>query len=255
MLKGLAVLCLLGSLQAQQPPALKERPEAPPGALQVDPGTHILLNMINSISTKQAVVGDRLYLETAFPVIVNGKVAVPQGSWVTGTVTDVRRAGHVKGRAELEVRFDSLTLPNGVTRSFKSELGALDARNEGKLDRESSKIKGPGDKSGDAQTVIRTTAQGAAIGTGIGAAAGHLGGGGVIGVAGGAAAGLIGVLATRGPDATLPRGSTVEMILDRPLIYTLADLDLTGAPPHAPLAEGALPEAKKSGWNKVISPF
>jgi len=188
-------------------------------------------------------------------VIVNGKVAVPQGSWVTGTVTDVRRAGHVKGRAELEVRFDSLTLPNGVTRSFKSELGALDARNEGKLDRESSKIKGPGDKSGDAQTVIRTTAQGAAIGTGIGAAAGHLGGGGVIGVAGGAAAGLIGVLATRGPDATLPRGSTVEMILDRPLIYTLADLDLTGAPPHAPLAEGALPEAKKSGWNKVISPF
>jgi len=256
MRKSLAFFCLLGCLQAQQqpaqPPALKERPAAvPPDAVQVEAGTHILLNMINSISTKQAVVGDRLYLETAFPVIVNGKVIVPQGSWVTGTVTDVR-APHrgMKGRhGELEVRFDSLTLPNGVTRNFRSDLGSLDARNEGKLEREKSGIKGPGDKADATRTVIGTTAEGAAIGTGIGAAAGHLGGGSLIGLGAGATGGLIGVLASRGPDATLPRGSTVEMVLDRPLVYEPAELNLAGAPPHAALSEGTLPPAKaRTGW-------
>jgi type IV secretion system protein VirB10 len=252
MFKSLLAFCLLGYLQAQQP-VLKERPVAPADAVQVDSGTHILLNMINSVSTKQAVVGDRIYLETAFPVIANGKIIVPQGSWVTGTVTQVKRPGRVKGRGELEVRFDSLTLPNGVTRNFRSDLGALDATNSGTLDRENSKVKGPGDKAGDAGTVVRTTAEGAAIGTGIGAAAGHIGTGSLIGLAGGAAGGLIGVLASRGPDAMLPRGSSVEMVLDRPLVYTPAELDLTGAPPRGTTFVQSPPVEQKRGW--PTSPF
>ncbi len=272
MLRSFSFLCLMGSClsspalllaqnpasagpgaappQVQSPAALKERPPAPAGTYQVDPGTHILLNMINSVSTKQALVGDRIYLETAFPVIANGKIVVPQGSWVTGTVTEVTRPRRVKGRGELQVRFDSLTLPNGVTRSFKADLGSLDSRNNETLQREGSKIKGAGDKKGDTETVIRTTAEGAGIGTAVGAAAGHIGTGSLIGLAAGGAGGLIGVLATRGPEATLPRGSTVEMVLDRPLIYNSADLDLSNAPPHAPLSEGYPPAQKQtSGWN------
>ena len=252
MSKGLVAFCFLGYLQAQQP-ALKERPAAPPDAVQVDSGTHILLNMINSVSTKQAVVGDRIYLETAFPVIANGKIIVPQGSWVTGTVTEVRRPGRVKGRGELEVRFDSLTLPNGVTRNFRSDLGALDATNSGTLDRESGKVKGPGDKAGDAGTVVRSTAEGAAIGTAVGAATGHIGTGSVIGLAGGAVGGLIGVLASRGPDAVLPRGSSVEMVLDRPLVYTPGELDLSASPQRGTTFIQSPPAEKKRGWPS--SPF
>src|SRR5690348_10379651 len=78
----------------------------------VETGTRIPLSMINSVSTKSATEGDRLYLETVFPVVVSGRVVVPAGSYVTGTFTEVKRAGRVKGRAELYVRFDSLTLPN-----------------------------------------------------------------------------------------------------------------------------------------------
>jgi type IV secretion system protein VirB10 len=208
--------------------------------------------MINSVSTKQAVVGDRIYLETAFPVIANSKIIVPQGSWVTGTITEVKRPGRAKGRGELQVRFDSLTLPNGVTRSFKADLGSLDSRNNESLEREGSKIKSPGDKKGDADTIIRTTAEGAGIGTAVGAAAGHLGTGGLIGLAAGGTGGLIGVLMSRGPEATLPRGSTVEMVLDRPLIYNLSDLDLSNAPPHAPLSEGYAPAQKQT---RALSPF
>lgn len=253
MLRTLAVLCfiaggaLLPAQTASPDNGLKERPTPPPGTFQVDSGTHILLNMINSVSTKQAVVGDRIYLETAFPVITSGKIIVPQGSWVTGTVTEVKRPGRAKGRGELQVRFDSLTLPNGVSRSFRADLGSLDARNDGSLQREDSKIKGAGDKKGDTETVIRTTAEGAGIGTAVGAAAGHIGSGSLIGLGAGAAGGLIGVLASRGPDATLPRGSTVEMVLDRPLIYNVSELDQSNAPQHAPLSEGYAPAQKQTG--------
>jgi hypothetical protein len=71
----------------------------------------------------------------------------------------------------------------------------------------------------------------------------------------GAAAGFVGVLLMRGLDATLTRGSTVEMILDRPLVFRAEDLDLSKAPPQAALTEGAPPATqKKSGWSPTI-PF
>jgi hypothetical protein len=239
MLQRVVIFCLIGSSAfAQTTDGLKQRPEPPAGAYQVQTGTHVLLSMVNSVSTKQAIEGDRIYLQTAFPVMVSGRIVIPQGSWVTGTITQVKRPGRVKGRGELQVRFDSLVLPNGVSRDFRADLGALDARNDGTLKREQSEIKGPGDKKGDVRTVATTTAEGAAIGTAVGAASGHLGGGSLIGLGAGAAAGLIGVLSSRGPDAVLDRGSTVEMVLDRPLSFTNSDLDLTGSPAAAALPEG-----------------
>jgi type IV secretion system protein VirB10 len=249
---SLTFLLAVALLSAQQPeqPALKDRPAPAPGTYQVDPGTRILLNMINSVSTKQAAVGDRLYLETAFPIVSSGHIVIPQGSWVSGTITDVKKPGRVKGRGELQIRFDSLTLANGVTKSFKSDLGSLDARQSETLKREDSKIKGAGGKKDDADTVIGTTVAGGAVGTGIGAAAGHLGAGSAVGLGAGAAAGLVSVLLTRGPDATLTKGSTVEMVLDRPLTFTPEDLDFSKAPPRATLSDGQPPTTQKStGWS------
>jgi hypothetical protein len=238
-----------------QPPAqtgLKQReplnqPATPPNEFKVDSGTRILLNMINSVSTKTAMVGDRIYLETAFPVMASGHIVVPQGSWVTGTVVEVKRPGRVKGRGELSVRFDSLTLPNGVSRNFHSGLGSLDGRAEETLDKEHDTIKSAGNKQGDVNTVIDTTLAGAGIGSAVGAAAGHVGAGAGIGVAAGAAAGLIGVLVSRGPDAMLTRGTNVEMVLDRPLEYQVADLDFSHAPPSRALTDGQGPQQTNKG--------
>lgn len=257
MIKSLAACCLTAGLMLGQQPAdstLKQRPAQAQGVFQVDPGTRILLNMINSVSTKQALVGDRLYLETAFPIVSNGHIIVPQGSWVTGTITEVKKPGRVKGKGELQVRFDSLTLPNGVTKTFKSDLGSLDARQNETLKREDNTIKGPGGKKDDADTVIGTTVAGGAVGAGVGAAAGHFGSGSAIGLGAGAAAGLIGVLVSRGPDATLTKGSTVEMILDRPLVFTAEDLDMSKAPPRAALSDGAPPTTDKKNWS-ITHPF
>src|SRR3954451_22761908 len=95
---------------AQIPAA--EAPKA--GEYTVVPGTKIPLSLINTISTKHSAEGDRVYLETAFPVLADGRIVIPVGSYVAGTVTQIKKPGRMKGRGELYVRFDSLTLPNGV---------------------------------------------------------------------------------------------------------------------------------------------
>ena len=212
----------------------KVRQETPTdGSYQIPSGTHILLSMINSVSTKATSVGDRIYLSTAFPVMAKNRIVIPQGSWVTGTVTEIKRPGRVKGRGELKVRFDSLTLPNGVTRDFNSNLGAVDPAENETLGHEDGKITGPGNKKGDLGTVVGSTAAGTVIGSGVGAAAGNVERGAGIGVGTGAAAGLLGVLMTRGPDATLTKGSTVEMVLDRGISFSESDLNFDTAPPRA----------------------
>jgi type IV secretion system protein VirB10 len=191
----------------------------------VERGTRVPLSLINSVSTKHASPGDRLYLETVFPILVNGRIVIPPGSWVAGTVTDVKRPGRIKGRGELYVRFDSLTLPNGTTRDFRARIGALDGRASETLDKDEGKIKGDSNKGGDARTAGESAAAGASIGVIGGAAAGRPGMGAAIGGIAGAAAGLVGVLLTRGPDAMLTRGETLDMVLDRDLRYTGADLE------------------------------
>jgi len=222
-----AFLCVALPVCAQLKPRTDAQPE--PGSYRIEPGTHILLSMINSVSTKHAVAGDRIYLQTAFPVMSGGRIVIPAGSYVIGTISEVKRPGRVKGRGEFRVNFDSLTLPNGTTRNFHSDLGAIDQAGSETLRREQSKVTGGGNKAGDVETVARTTTEGTVIGSGIGAAAGNLARGAGIGVGAGAAAGLMSVLLTRGPDAVLAKGSTLEMVLDRPLVFT--DAEISGQQP------------------------
>jgi type IV secretion system protein VirB10 len=228
---AITIVCTL-PLALAQDAQLKERPESPAAAdtVQVNTGTHILLSMINSVSTRQAQVGDKIYLETAFPIFVNGKTVIPQGSWVTGRVTEVKRPGHVKGKGELQIHFDSLTLRNGVSRNFNSDLGALDASQNQTLNHEQSKVISESGKKTDTVAVVGATTAGTVIGSGIGAASGHAGMGAGVGAGAGAAAGLLGTLLSRGPEAMLPKGSTVEMVLDRPLVYTQEELATETAP-------------------------
>ncbi len=198
-------------------------PVAAPTQIVIQAGTKIPLSLVNSLNTKRSAAGDRVYLETAFPVTQDGRIIIPKGSYVAGTVTDVKRAGKVKGKAELFLRFDSLTLPNGVTREFRSRLDSADGND---VDRQEGKIRGESNKAGDAKTVGEAAGAGATVGSIAGSIAGHAGMGAGIGVIGGAAAGLMAVLATRGPDLILPKGTTLEMVLDRELHYDASELTL-----------------------------
>jgi hypothetical protein len=83
---------------AGEPGGWRKAEDKQPGQYKVEPGTRIPLTLINSVSTKHASEGDRVYLETAFPVLVDGRIVVPPGSYVAGTITQVKKPGRVKGR-------------------------------------------------------------------------------------------------------------------------------------------------------------
>ena len=188
----------------------------------VDEGTRILLRLTKPINTKDTAPGDRVFLETAAPVFVDGRLLIPRGSYVAGTVTESKQAGRIKGRSALSLRFETLTLPNGVTRDFRSRPASADGH--GDLERSEGRIEGDGNKPINRRTIEETTAAGAGIGAGVGAAAGHIGLGAGIGAAAGAAAGLAGVLMSRGANVVLPQGTTMELVLDRDLRFTAAEL-------------------------------
>jgi type IV secretion system protein VirB10 len=227
-------------------PGDQKADEQKPGEFVVAPGTKVPLSLLNSVSTKNSTEGDRIYLETVFPIMVNGRIVIPPGSYVAGTVTAVKRPGRVKGRGEIYVRFDSLTLPNGVTRDFRARMSAMDGRASEEFDKAEGKVKSEGNKAGDARTVGEAAGAGAGVGVIAGSASGHYGMGAGIGAAAGAAAGLVGVLATRGPDAVLAKGSTIEMVLDRPVSYAENELMTGPAPPVHIDGGGPAPSSKSS---------
>jgi hypothetical protein len=189
--------------------------------VEVPGGTHIPLVLHNAISTRSARPGDPVYFETLFPVMINGHVAIPAGSYVSGEVTESKRPGRVKGRGELMIRLKTLILPN----AYMVDLNAVPS-NAGSGGNETTnnegKIIGDSNKGGDIGTVAKTTAAGAGIGA---IAQGAKGAG--IGAGVGAAAGLMAVLLTRGPEAELPRGSTVEAVLDRAILLDADKVQFT----------------------------
>ena len=203
---------------------LLEREDPSPDSITIPEGTRVPLVLINSISTKHAAPGDRIYLESVYPVVVDGRIVVPPGTYVSGSVTSAKRPGRIKGRGELFLLFEQMILPNGVIRDLTGRVGSLDGRSPEGFDREEGKITSESNKGSDARTVGETTAAGTSIGVIAGAAGGRAGFGAGVGAAAGAAAGLAGVLLSRGPEAILEKGTQLDMVLARNLFFTEEEL-------------------------------
>src|SRR5262249_54711644 len=200
--------------QVDAPAAVAVRPAPPrsPGQkLTVPSGTRLAVVLENGISTNSAKAGDSLYFHTAFPVTQNNKVVIPVGSYLRGSLLESKRPGRVKGRGEFRLRLESLILPNGYTVDLLAAPRSADTGGKETTDPE-GKVTGEGGKGKDVGTVATTTATGA----GIGAIAGG-GKGAGIGAGIGGPAGLGAVLLTRGPEAQLPRGTTMDIVLERQL--------------------------------------
>ena len=190
--------------------ALKPRPSL--RQVTVPAGTEVLLVLKSSIDTKNARVGDGVYCQTTFPVVIDNIIAIPSGTYVKGQIVKVHRAGKIKGRAEVLFRFTSMIYPNGYTVDMPGIVHHDPGTANATVDDEGTITADP-QKGKDASTVAR--------GTGIGAAGGAIATGtrgGVLGGAGiGTLAGLATVLLTRGQDVRIEPGATFKMLLDRPL--------------------------------------
>lgn len=181
-------------------------------AADIPQGSHALLRLENSISTRTAREGDFVYLKTAVPIAANNQIVVPEGSYVQGVVTRSVRPGRVKGKAELAIRIDTLTLPNGKVIKLSPHLSSVDGGGtDQKVNATEGDIKQGGSKGADAARVAELSGTGAAIG---GIAARSWTGAG-IGAGAGGAVGLATVLLTRGREVELHQGSTVDVVFDR----------------------------------------
>jgi hypothetical protein len=210
-----------GAAPAGEAPAAK--PIVAVAKITVPAGTHIPLVLHNAVSTRSARPGDPVYFETLFPVMIDGKVVIPAGSYISGEITESKRPGRVKGRGELMMKLTTMILPNAYMVNLNAIPGNAGTggnettTNEGKIIADSN-------KGSDIGTIAKT----AGAGAGIGGLATQSARGVGIGAGVGAAVGLAAVLLTRGPEAQLPRGSTVEAVIDRSILLDADKVQFTG---------------------------
>jgi type IV secretion system protein VirB10 len=202
--------------QSDAPPAVAPKPAAQPAGsdekIIVPSGTRVGVVLQNGISTRSAKAGDSVYLQTSFPITQNNRIVIPVGSYLRGELLEAKRPGRIKGRGEFRMRLDTLILPTGYTVDLRAAPRSADSGGNETMDEE-GKVTGGGNKGKKVGTVVETTTAGA----GIGAIATRTAKGAGIGAGIGAAAGLAAVLLTRGPDAELPRGSTMDVVFEREL--------------------------------------
>jgi hypothetical protein len=195
----------------------------------VPAGTKVLLQLRSAVNTKSAKPGDGVYLASTFPVVVGTRVMIPAGVYVQGVVDRVVRAGHVKGRSQLDMHFSSMIFPNGTVVEIPGVVNSLPGAKQQSVKNDGEgTIEQAGNKGRNAAEVAKIAIPtGGTIGSIGGLEGGHPVVGGIIGIAAGLATVGIVSLFTRGADVDIPNGSQVEMVLQRPLLLEEGNLSAT----------------------------
>jgi hypothetical protein len=166
-------------------------------------GTILRLRTSRSFGSDISRVEQPITASLARTVYVNGHEVLPAGSTAYGVVTEAQRAGKVKGRARVGVRFTQIA-PRGDHRY------AMRTR--------SWVAVAPATKKKDALTIGIPAAGGAAIGALVGGKKGA-----AIGAAAGGGGGTAVVLTTRGKEVRVGRGAMLAVRLTEPLALRLRE--------------------------------
>ena len=148
------------------------------------------------VTTDRAQVEDDVQARVTRDVMVSGRVAIPAGSLVDGSVVLVERGGNLKGAARLGVRFHTVVRNDGLEVPIATETVYREGRSRG---RDNAARIGGGAVAGAILGAIFGGGRGAAIG-------------GAAGAAGGTAAAAAG----EAEPATLAAGTTLTVRLSRP---------------------------------------
>ncbi|MDR0311708.1 MAG: hypothetical protein LBJ21_08980 [Acidobacteriota bacterium] len=171
-------------------------------------GTKIVLHLNDTLSTASNAEGDEFTAVVANPVYIGDRIAIPQGSVVTGSVSRILHSDRLKGKAVLDLMLQSIR----VTGRNPSEIAATlvridDPAGSGETQAaenfaEREKSAGGAAKPGGNKIGVRVQSPG-------GKNAG-------IGVYGG----LFSFFSSQGGDVRISRGASMEITLDRPLTLT-----------------------------------
>ena len=164
--------------------------------VEVPPGTALTVALSSDLSSKTARPGDPFETTVASNLLINGRVAVPTGARVTGTITDVVSGSKAIGAVPmLGLKFNQLELEDGQIIPI---TGDLVQQGQSEKARDTAKILG-----------------GAAAGAVLGHQVKKNDSGKVIG---GLLGGAIGAVAAKktGTEVQLPAGSTLTITTGEP---------------------------------------
>ena len=161
-------------------------------------GTRLPIVLDTTVGSDVSRVEEPVRAHLARAVVVSGVAVLPEGSAVSGVVTVARRSGHVKGRAHVAMRFDTVA-PRGEEGGYHMRTQAV-AR------------MAPATKKKDALEIAAPAAGGAIIGALVGGKKGAL-----VGTAVGGGAGTGVVLSTRGKEVHVAKGTALILKLTSPL--------------------------------------
>lgn len=184
-----------------EPPA----PPPPPAPEFVDltvPSDAVLgLQIERTVTSEVARLEDKVDARVTRDVRVSDRVAIPAGSTVRGSVTEVDKGGRMKGRARLAIRFHTIVLADGTQLGLKTDPVVREGQSPG--GESAAKVGG---------AAIGGAILGAILGGGKGAA---------IGGAVGAGAGTAAAMSNDRNPATLTAGTTVTVRMLAPVTVTV----------------------------------
>jgi len=170
------------------------------GGFIVPDGTRVMAALDDTLSTRNAAVGDHFTLRVTEPAEFGGAT-------IEGHVSHVERSGRLTGRSVMTLDFDSIRLRDGRTYSFAGIVDGVRTVNG-----ESVRVDTEGTVRDSSQTT--KTEQRAAIGTAVGAIIGAIAGGGkgaAIGAILGAGGGAGSVYVQGRNDLELARGTEITI--------------------------------------------
>lgn len=159
------------------------------------------LQVERTVTSELARVEDKVEARVTRDVRVENRIAIPAGSTVRGSVTEVDKGGRMKGKARLAVRFHTIVLADGTQLALKSDPVVREGTSPG----------------GESAAKVGGAALGGAI---LGAIFGG-GQGAAIGGAMGAGAGTAAAMTNDRNPATLPAGTTVTVRMQAPVTVTV----------------------------------
>jgi len=167
-------------------------------------GTQISLQLNDTLSTASNMEGDEFSAVVLSPVSIGNQIVIPRGSVVTGSVSRILRPDRLKGKAVLDLMFQSIRVPGYKRADISATLTRVDpAGSAGKQNAENfaerEKPAGGAAKSGNSKIGVRTQPN-SGKGSGISASGG-----------------LPSVFNSQGDDLSIPRGASIDITLDRPL--------------------------------------
>jgi len=191
--------------------------------ITITAGTKFKARLETPISSKLSEPGDTVVVSLLEPLFIDKEHVLPRGTEMSGKITSVKRAGKVKGRAEVYALINELTTHYGSEPVSVSIASADDYIGEEKIKTdEEGKLKSSKNLGDDLEDAARGASI-ASLGSTPVAIATHSVGTAVAGPAAGAIAGL---LLSRGKEVRLPAGTIFRMKFDKDLILPVSTAQL-----------------------------